>query len=143
MWSDTLRAAEAHDIQRLLIWGGVSAVTGCALLLTGRVRRGNRSRLLFHFSVQMALWGEVELIIGGARWMSLGLRDFAAATRLEHAMQFALCFEIGLVALGVTLVVVGWVAGRRMGGVGAGVAISTHGVALGVLGLPLLAVVSR
>ncbi len=134
MWADTLFAAERAHILRLVLWGATSVVAGTLVVALITVRR-LRSPLLFHFAVQCTAWGIVELGFAALAWRGLVMRDLAAATRLDRFVWFNAGLDVGYVALGITLALTGWTLGRRLGLVGAGVAVVVQGLALAVLDL--------
>jgi len=51
--------------------------------------------------------------------------------------------DAGYVLVGLTLAIVGWKVGRRLGLVGAGIAVVVQGLALALLDLVLAAQISR
>ena len=142
MWSDTLEAAERAHLLRLLLWGGASLLIGTALLALLRVRR-ERSALLDQFGLQNAAWGAIELALALLRLRSLGVRDLAAATRLDRLLWLSIGLEAGVIAVGVTLMMLGWRVIRRPGLVGAGLGVIVQGAALSVIDLALAARISR
>jgi hypothetical protein len=142
MWADTLLAAERAHILRLLLWGGGSALVGTALLAwlhTGR----RRSALLEQFGIQTAAWGAAELVLGAIARASVATRDLAGATRLDRLLWFELGLDAGYILVGLTLVTSGWALGRRLGIVGAGLAVVVQGIALALLHLLLAGQISR
>ena len=142
MWSDILLAAEHAHLVRLALWGGASIVVGSLMIATLAVRRA-RSPLLRHFAIQIAAWGVVDLVMMLARWRVLALRDLAGATRLDRFVWFSTGLDLGLVVVGVTLAITGWMLGRRLGVVGAGIGVVVQGLALAVLDLALAAQIGR
>ena len=132
MWSDTLLFLERAHLARLLAWGVVSVVAGTAVFALLIVRRLH-SPLLGHFAFQTLGWGAATLAITGLAWRRLALRDFAGARELDRLLWLNLGLDVGYVAVGVTLGLTGWLLGRRLGPVGAGVAIVLQGTALFVL----------
>jgi hypothetical protein len=138
VWSDALFAAERSHLLQLVAWAAASAIVGTIVLLV----LGRRSPLLWHFGVQMTLWGTTELLLSLGWWRALAMRDVAGATRLTHAIWFVAGLETGFVALGATVALVGWRAGYRLGAVGAGLAIVVQGLALLVLALRFATVVT-
>ena len=91
----------------------------------------------FHFSLQTMLWGFIELALAGGGLRALALRDHAAAVSLDRMLWFSAGLDAGFAMAGVTLVVAGWLMGRRLGLVGAGVGVVVQGVGLAVLDLML------
>jgi hypothetical protein len=142
VWADTLLRAEQQHLLRVLVWSGLSVLVGTAAAATVAVRR-IRSPLLKQFALQMAAWGFVVGIIGSFGWRAAKLRDVAAATRLERLVWMNIGLDAGYVAMGATLAGAAWMLGRRLGGVGAGVAIAVQGTALLLLELQFAATISR
>jgi hypothetical protein len=142
MWADTLLAAERAHVLRLLVWAGGSVLVGTALLAwLYRGRRG--SSLLAHFGIQTVGWGAAELAFGAIALGTLAPRDLAAATRLDRLLWLNIGLDAGYVLVGTTLGIVGWRLGRRLGMVGAGLAIVVQGIALALLDLVLAGQISR
>ena len=142
MWADTLEAAERAHLLRLLVWGCVSVLTGTALLAW--LRTGARqSPLLKHFAIQTAAWGTVDAIIAAALMAQTAPRDLASATRLDRILWLNIGLDAGYALVGITLIVVGWRMGRRLGLVGAGMGVVIQGGALALLDLVLAAQISR
>jgi hypothetical protein len=142
MWADTLLAAERAHVLRLLVWGGSSALVGTALLAWLHVGR-RRSSLLQHFGIQTAAWGAVVLVLGAIAGASLAPRDLTAATRLDRLLWLNVGLDAGYVLVGITLIGAGWGLGRRLGLVGAGLAVLIQGLALALLDLVLAGQISR
>jgi hypothetical protein len=142
MWADTLLVAERAHLLRLALWGAASLLVGTALVAMLRIGRP-RSSLLKHFGIQTAAWGAVELGLALLLLRSLALRDLSSATRLDRMLWMNIGLDVGYALVGMTLVVIGWRAVRRLGLVGAGIAIVLQGAALGVMGLLLAGQISR
>jgi hypothetical protein len=142
MWADTLQVAEHAHVLRLLLWGSGSAVVGTALLAWLHVGR-RRSALLEQFGLQTAAWGAAELAFAAIARTSLAPRDLAGATRLDRLLWLELGLDGGYLLVGLTLVISGWALGRRLGMVGAGLAVVVQGVALALLHLLLAGQISR
>lgn len=142
MWADTLLAAERAHLTRLLVWGGGSILAGTMLLAWLRAG-GRRSVLLEQFGIQTAAWGAMALALGAIGRASLALRDLAAATRLDRLLWLGVGLDAGFVLVGLTLGLSGWALGRRLGLVGAGLAVVVQGIALGLLALLLASQISR
>jgi hypothetical protein len=136
MWADALLAAERGHLIRLVIWGGASILTGTALL-TWLVIGRRDSALLKHFAIQTAAWGAIDVVICAVAWPSLALRDLAGAVRLDRFIWMNVGLDVGYVMVGITLALLGWRVGRRLGLVGAGVGIIVQGAALFLLDLVL------
>ena len=142
MWSDTFLLLERAHLQRLLLWGAASAVSGVGLvLLTRKTRR--QSPLLFHFALQTAAWGLVDLGLAANAWRALVLRDLHSAAQLDRFVWLNVGLDIGSVASGTILAVAAWMLGRREGGIGAGAAIVVQGLALLVLDARFLFLIDR
>mgnify|MGYP006951136157 CR=1 FL=1 len=142
MWADTLLAVERAHLIRLIVWGGASLLVGSALIGVMRVR-GHRSALLDHFGIQTAAWGGIDLALAAIGLHGLELRDLAGATRLDRFLWLNIGLDVGYVLVGITLLVLGWRLARRMGLVGAGMAVIVQGSALALLDLVLAGQISR
>ena len=142
MWADTLLAVERAHLVRLLVWGGACLVVGVTLLGLLRVR-SHRSALLSHFGIQTAAWGGIELALALGRLQGIEIRDLAGATRLDRILWLSIGLDLGYVMVGITLLVLGWSFSRRMGLVGAGLAVIVQGLALALLDLVLAGQISR
>jgi len=142
MWADTLLAVERAHLMRLAVWGGASLFVGSALLGLMRIR-GYRSSLLDHFGIQTMAWGAIELALALTELHHLELRDLAGATRLDRFLWLNIGLDVGYVLVGSTLLVLGWRLARRMGLVGAGLAVIVQGAALALLDLVLAGQISR
>jgi hypothetical protein len=142
MWADTLLAVERAHLIRLAVWGAASLLVGSALLGLMRVR-GHRSALLDHFGIQTMAWGAIDLALALAGLKRLELRDLAGATRLDRFLWLNIGLDVGYVLVGITLLVLGWRLARRMGLVGAGLAVIVQGSALALLDLVLAGQISR
>jgi hypothetical protein len=142
MWADTLLAIERAHLMRLIAWGGASLLIGTALLGLMRIR-GHRSALLDHFGIQTMAWGAIDLVLALTSLRRLELRDLAGATRLDRFLWLNIGLDVGYVMVGVTLLVLGWQLARRMGLIGAGLAVIVQGSALALLDLVLAGQISR
>lgn len=142
MWSDTLLAMERAHLVRLIAWGGASLLIGSALLGFMRVR-GHRSALLDHFGIQTMAWGAIDLLLALTSFRRLELRDLTGATRLDRFLWLNIGLDVGYVMVGLTLLVLGWRLARRMGLIGAGLAVIVQGSALALLDLVLAGQISR
>lgn len=141
-WSDTLLQMEQLHLLKLQLWAILSIVAGSGILALLRVRR-TESPLLSHFAVQSAAWGAVDLAIVFWARRGLHLRDLAEAVALDRFVWLNIGLDVGYVAVGVTLALLGWRFGRRLGLVGAGLGVVLQGLALTVLDLQLAAVIVR
>ena len=128
MWADSFLALERAHLARLMVWGAASTVVG--LLVLALARRPGRSPLLFHFALQTTLWGAIALGFALIGWRGLALRDLDSATRLDRYLWLNLGLDAGYVGIGAAIAGTSWMVGRRLGGVGAGVAIVVQGLAL-------------
>ena len=137
MWADTLLALERAHLERLLWWGAASVAMGLLLLGVLRARRA-ASPLLRHLAIQTAAWGGVDVALALHAWRGLRLRDHAGATTLDRLLWLNLGLDAGYVGIGATLALTGWVVGRRLGAVGAGLGVVVQGAALFVLDLVLV-----
>ena len=142
MWADTLLAAERAHVLRLMLWGGGSMLVGTALLAWLHLGRW-RSALLEQFGLQTAAWGAAELVFAAIARAGAAPRDLAGATRLDRLLWLELGLDGGYLLVGLTLVVSGWMLGRRLGMVGAGLAVVVQGAALALLHLLLAGQISR
>ena len=142
MWADTLLAAERAHLIRLIVWGGASVLVGSTLLGLMRLR-AHRSALLEHFGIQTMAWGAIELVLALTGFQRLELRDLASATRLDRFLWLNIGLDVGYVMVGMTLIVLGWRMVRRLGPVGAGMAVVVQGSALALLDLVLANQISR
>ncbi len=138
MWSDTLLALERTHLLRLAVWGGASVLLGTLLFAVVAAGRAAGSPLVRHFAVQTAAWGAIDLLIVVWAWRRLALRDHDSAEGLVRFLWLNLGLDVGYVAVGVTLALTGWIVGRRLGAVGAGVGIVVQGLALFLLDLQLV-----
>ncbi len=143
MWSDTLLTLERAHLLRLLVWGATSMIAGTALLawLTAAGRSG--SVLLRSFSIQTGAWGLVSALIAGLGLLRLADRDLVSATRLDRMLWFSVGLDVGIVLVGITLAVTGWLLGRRLSAVGAGIGVLVQGAGLVVLDLRFAAITAR
>ena len=142
MWADTLQALERAHLLRLVVWGGASLLVGSVLLALLR-QREHRSSLLFHFGLQTALWGAIDVALAVIGLERLGLRDLAGATRLDRFLWLNIGLDTGYVMVAITLLVFGWRVPQRPGLVGAGLAVITQGSALAILDLVLAGQIAR
>ena len=142
MWADTLLAAEGAHLLRLLAWGAASLFVGTALLAWLRTG-ARRSALLEQFAIQTAGWGAAEIALASVARVSLGVRDLAGATRLDRLLWLNIGLDGGYIMLGLALALVGWRLARRVGYVGAGIAIVVQGGALVLLDLAFAVQISR
>ena len=142
MWADTILRAEQQHLLRLLLWSGLSVIAATAVALLLAIRR-IRSTLLTHFAIQTAAWGLAIGAIGSIGWRTAQLRDLSGAARLERIAWMNVGLDAGYIGVGAVLAATAWILSRRLGGVGAGVAIVVQGMALLILDLQFAAIVSR
>ena len=139
MYADTLLALERAHLLRLLAWGAACVLLGTLLLAALAARRGDSphadSPLLKHFAIQTAAWGAVDLALAARAWGGLRLRDYGGAAALARELSLFVGAEVGLIAAGVTIAVVGWLVGggRRLAPVGVGLGVVVQAAALLVL----------
>lgn len=141
-WADSLLQMEQLHLLKLQLWAVLSIVAGTAILALLRIRR-NESPLLTHFAIQSAAWGVVDLAIVLWARRGLHLRDLTEAVALDRFVWLNVGLDVGYMAVGVTLALVGWRLGRRLGLVGAGLGVVLQGLALTVLDLQLAAAIVR
>lgn len=141
-WADTLLQNEQLHLLKLLVWAAISVAGGTGVVAVLRVRRLD-SPLLLHFGVQTAAWGAVNLAI--ALWArgGVGLRDLTATVALDRFVWLNIGLDVGYIAIGTTLALCGWMLGRRLGLVGAGLGIVVQGLALTLLDLQLSTAIVR
>ena len=96
-----------------------------------------------HFGIQTVAWGAFDLALAATGLQRLELRDLAGATRLDRFLWLNIGLDVGYVMVGMTLLVLGWRMARRMGFVGAGMAVVVQGSALALLDLVLANQISR
>jgi hypothetical protein len=142
VWADTLLHAEQQHLLQLLVWAGLSVVSGTAIATMLAARRA-RSPLLVHFAIQMICWGVAVAAIAGIRWHTAHLRDLSGATRLEDLVWMTIGLEGGYVAVGAALALSAWFIARRMAVVGAGVGVMVQGLALLLIELQFASLISR
>lgn len=147
MWSDVLQHAEQLHLLRLALWGALSVLAGTTVVVIGR----HRSPFLRRFGGVCGFFGLLELIIALTAYRGVPLRDISGATRLDRLAWLQLGLFLGLSVVGVTLAVSSRVMKTRepssadssSSAIGAGVAITLHGLALATLQLLLIADISR
>jgi hypothetical protein len=142
VFADTLLRAEQLHLLRLLLWAALSIVGGTAVFVVLTVRR-LRSPLLRHFGIQTAAWGLVLVAIVGVGWRGLHLRVLSGEARLERVVWLNVGLDAGYIVIGAVLAISAWLLAKRLGGVGAGIAIVVQGLALFVLDLQFAAIISR
>ena len=142
MFADTLLRAEQLHLFRLLVWGGGSVVIGTLVFAVLAWRRP-ATTMLRHFAGQMIAWGVLEIAYVAVAWQGLGLRDVSGATRLDRLLWLNLGLDLGAVAVGVTIAMLGWHNGRRLGLLGTGVGVIVQAVALFLINAQLAALISR
>ena len=143
MWSDTLLVAERAHLLRLLAWGAGSVLAGSAILALLAARRAGRPPLLSHFAIQTAAWGAIDLALAALAWRDLAPRDIAGAAHLDRLLWLNTGLDVGYIAVGVTLALTGWLLGRRLAPVGAGLGVVVQGAALLLLDVRFIEVVGK
>lgn len=142
MWADALLSAERGHLVRLGVWGLASLVIGLAGLLAV-ARRTPRPALVWHFALQTAAWGTIDLGLVVAGWGTIAPRDLNGYWGLREFLWLNLGLDVGYMAVGVTLAACGWAMGRRPGPVGAGLGVLAQGTALLVLDGWLVVLLNR
>ena len=142
MWADTLQAAERAHLLRMLVWAAASILAGTGVLAFLRTR-DHGSDLLAQFAKASVGWGIGVALYAALQLQSIAPRDVGSATRLDRMLWLSVGLDIGAVAVGIALVVVGWRVGRRMKLVGAGMGVIVQGCALALLNLILAGQISR
>jgi hypothetical protein len=142
MWSDTLLSAERGHLIRILLWAATSATLGTALLAFVTVRR-IAAPMLQWFAVQTFAWGMVELIVAATSWQFITMRDVSAATRLDRLTWLHAGLDIGIVGIGITVCIIAWTHGKRLGLIGTGLGVVVQGLGLLVLNLTFASVIAR
>ncbi len=135
-FADTIMALEQAHLNRLAGWGVASAIAGVVLLLVVW-RQRMAMPMPFHFALQTLLWGGVELVLAGGGFRALVLRDHAGAVSLDRMLWLNTGLASGYAMVGIALVLVGWLMGRRLGLIGAGIAVTVQGLTLVLLHLML------
>jgi uncharacterized protein DUF6992 len=142
MWSDTLLAAERSHLIRVVIWAVTSAVLGTTFV-TIITRRRMSAPIVLWFAIQTLAWGSVELIIAAARWSALSMRDVSGATRLDRLTWFVIGIDLGIVAVGMTAVLMAWRFTRNLRVFGGGLGVVVQGLGLLVLDLTFASILAR
>jgi len=142
MWSDTLLAAERSHLIRIAIWAVTSAVLG-TLFVTIIAGRRTSAPIALWFAIQTLVWGSVELIMAAARWSALSMRDLSGATRLDRLTWFAIGIDVGIIAAGVTVVLMAWRFTRNLRAFGGGLGVVVQGLGLLVLDLTFASILAR
>lgn len=127
---------------RLFLLAGLSIVAGTAVVVM-LVARRERSKLLRQFAIQMVAWGLAIAIFAGVSWAGLHMRDVSGAARLERFVWMRVGFDVGVVAVGATVAIAGYVMARSAATLGAGTAIIIQGLSLFLLDLHFAALISR
>jgi hypothetical protein len=142
MWSDTLLAAERSHLIRVALWGLTSASAGLAIVVAITLRRVV-APIVMQFAVQALVWGSLELARAAVALRGLAMRDVSGATRLDRSVWFTAGVDVGIICVGAVLATLGWVLGRRLALVGAGLGVLVQGLALLVLHLTFLSIIAR
>lgn len=142
MFADTLLRAEHLHLFRLLVWGAGGVLIGTAVFVFLAWKRP-RASILRQFGIQMLVWGLLEIAYVALTWHGIRMRDVSGATRLDRMIWLNLGLDIGTVAVGGSIALLGWLNGRRPGLLGAGAGVILQGVALFLINAQLAAVISR
>ena len=142
MWSDTLLAAERVHLIRLFLWAAGSAALGTLIIAVLTLRR-IAAPILTGFAIQALAWGDAEFVLVTTSWQILEMRDVSAATRLDRLTWFTAGLDVGLTGVGLAIAVLGWMHGRRLATVGAGLGMLAHGMGLLVLQLTFASALAR
>jgi hypothetical protein len=142
VYADTLLHAQQQHLLRLLLWAALSVVGGTGVFVVLAMRR-LASPLLMQFGIQTAAWGLAVAAIAAVFLRGLHLRDLSGEARLERLVWLSVGLDMGCICAGSVLAVAAWVLAKRLGGVGAGIAIAVQGVALLVIELQFAALISR
>jgi hypothetical protein len=142
MWSDTLLELERAHLLLLAAWSAMSILIGTALYAWLTARR-SPSPLLRHFAIQTSVWGVVVLSFAGLRLHGLAERDFAGAIRLDRMVWLSAGLDGGMILVGMTLACTGWVLGRRLAPVGAGIGVVVQAAGLLLLDVRFLAITGQ
>jgi hypothetical protein len=139
--SDSLLDWERFHLLKLGIWAAVCVLVGATALWT--IRRRANVDLARHFAMQTAAWGAVNLAIVAFAAGTVAPRELAAVVSLDRFLWLNVGLDVGYVAVGATLALVGWRLVRRHGLIGAGLGVIVQGLALCILDLQLTAHISR
>jgi hypothetical protein len=142
MWSDTLLLAERTQLIRLVLWAMTSAVVGTVLVTILTLRR-LAAPIIRGFAIQTLVWSALEVMAAVVRWQVLAMRDVSSARRLDHLTWFTAGLDVGIVAVGVTALVVAWLPRQRLNLTGAGLGIIVQGLGLLVLDLTFASTIAR
>ncbi len=142
MWADSLLGAEQAHLWRLVLWGAASVLVGSGIL-AAVARRRAEAALLWHFGLQTAAWGAVDLAIAAWASRDLGYRDVDGLRALREFLWLNLGLDAGYVAVGITLGACAWAMGRRAGALGAGIGVAVQGLGLLVLDGWLVVLLNR
>jgi hypothetical protein len=134
MWGDTFLAIERAHLLRLCAWGVLSVFAGVIVATIAVARQRHdpvaRSSLVLQFGIMTALWGVVDLALAALSIHDLHERDVASVIQLGNVVWLNAGFDAGYIGVGATLALCGWLFGRRLGPVGAGLAVVMQGLAL-------------
>ena len=142
MFADTLLRAEQMHLFRLLVWGGGSVLIGTGVLALLAWRRP-ATTMLRHFARQMLGWGILEMAYVALAWQRLAIRDVSGATRMDRLLWLNLGIDLGGVAVGGAIAIIGWRLSRRLDHLGTGVGIIVQAAALFLINAQLAALISR
>lgn len=142
MFADTLLRAQQLHLLRLLAWGGGSVVAGTTVLIILRWR-DVLAPLLQYFAFQLIGWGAVELACVNWMYRGLTMLDVSGATHLDRMVWLNLGLDLGTVAVGGSIALLGWWFGRRLPAVGTGIGIVLQGAALFLINARFAAAIFR
>lgn len=142
MLAVTLLHAEQLHLLRVMLWAAASVIAGTAVFVL-LVARHVRSPLLRAFGGMCLVLGGLELLGAGISYRAVPMRDYHAAVRLDRMLWFELGFAAAAVLAGAGFAWQGWRTGRRLGVVGASIAVTMHALAIGMLDLQLASLLSR
>lgn len=142
MWADILLRAEQQHAISLLLWGALTVLSATVIAVTLAVQN-RASPLLAQFATQLAFWGLLAALVSGIEWHGLHVRDAAGAARVERLAWMRIGFDVGIVGMGITLAAAAGIIGRKLGAIGAGIAIVLHGLALFAIDVQFASGVSR
>ena len=142
MFADTLLRAEQFHFLHVMVWGASNVLAGLAVVLL-LARYASAAAALRYFGNTVLVLGLLEM--AGAFWgyRGVALRDYAGAVELDRMVWFEAGILLGALAVGLSIAVAAWRYARRLGPVGAGVAVATHAAALLALQLQLAKVIVR
>lgn len=142
MFADDLLRAEQMHLFRLLAWGGASVLVGTLIFVALAWRRPTAT-ILRHFATQTIVWGALEIAYVAVAWHGVRIRDLAGATRLDRLLWLNLGLDLGVVAVGAAIGLLGWAHNRRLNLTGTGLGVILQGAALFLINAQLVSAISR